>query len=150
MPPISQAQAIRALGGLTQEDLSVSQYQEKFHLLAQRAGLDPGKCTELFFEGLKPKLLSVLTVRGMKPNFLDTCEDLKAIEKSTKAQKESLGFLSSYNLRPRNKDDCSSYLILTSSFPNLSSYSFLSLINNGAMSNHISLDLAESLSSELH
>ena len=150
VPPMSQAQAVRALGGLTQEDLSVSQYQEKFHLLAQRAGLDPGKCTELFFEGLKPELLSVLTVRGMKPDFLATCEDLKAFEKSTKTQKESLGNLSSYNLRSRNKVVSSSYLLLSSSFPDISSDSFLSLIDTGAMSNYMSMDLANSLGLELH
>lgn len=80
----------------------------------------------------------------MKPNFLDTCEDLKAIEESTKAQKESLGNLSSYNFRPRNKASSSSYLLLTSSFPSLSSDSFLSYIDTGALSNYMSMDLAKS------
>ena len=148
VPPMTQAQAIKALGNLSQEDLTVAQYHEKFHLLSQRAGLDPEKCSELFFEGLKPELLSVLTVRGRKPDFSGAYEDLKDIEGSTTAQKESMGNLSSYNLRPRDKNNRSSYLLLSSSFPILSLDSFISLIDTGAMSNYISLDLAQSLNVE--
>lgn len=86
VPPMSQAHAIKALGNLTQEEILVTQYQEKFNLLAQRAGLESQKCTKLFFIDLKPEPLSVLTVRGIKPELQATCEDLKDLENLTLAQ----------------------------------------------------------------
>ena len=59
-----------------------------------------------------------------------------------------MGNLSSYNLRPRDKNNRSSYLLLSSSFPSLSLNSFVSLVDTGATSNYISLDLAQSLNVE--
>lgn len=50
--PMSCAQAIRKLGNLSQGELYVLSYKEKFHLLFEKADLDHVKCQELFFYGL--------------------------------------------------------------------------------------------------
>lgn len=56
VPPMSCSQAIQEIGNLSQGELSVASYKEKFHLLTGKAGLDYVKCQDLFFEGLNSGL----------------------------------------------------------------------------------------------
>ena len=55
-------------------------YKERFHLLAERAGLDAKDCVDLFFDGLQPSLKSAINIRGHGSSLEETCNELKRIE----------------------------------------------------------------------
>ena len=74
------SQAIQELGNLSQGELRVPVYKERFHLLAERAGLDAKDCVDLFFDGLQPSLKSAINIRGHGSSLEETCKELKRIE----------------------------------------------------------------------
>ena len=74
------SQAIRDLGNLSQGELRVPVYKERFHLLAERAGLDAKDCVDLFFDGLQPTLKSAINIQGHGNSLEETCKELKRIE----------------------------------------------------------------------
>ena len=130
-------------------------YKERFHLLAERAGLDAKDCVNLFFDGLQPTLKSAINIRGHGNSLEETCKELERIEArlpvvetaSNRALKDCVALASTkpYDLRPRNKPS-STYLLLSFdvfSF-NLVDNSTLctALIDTGAISNYMSYDLA--------
>ena len=74
------SQAIQELGNLSQGELRVPVYKERFHLLAERAGLDAKDCVNLFFDGLQPSLKLTINIRGHGSSLEETCKELKRIE----------------------------------------------------------------------
>ena len=80
VPPMTCSQAIRKLGNLSQGELRVPVYKERFHLLAERAGLDAKDCIDLFFDGLQPTLKLAINIRGHGNSLEETCKELERIE----------------------------------------------------------------------
>ena len=74
------SQDIRKLGNLSQGELRVPIYKERFHLLAEGAGLDAKDCVDLFFDGLQPTFKSAINIRGHGNSLEKTCKELKRIE----------------------------------------------------------------------
>ena len=74
------SQAIQELGNLSQGELRVPVYKERFHLLAERAALDAKDCVNLFFDDLKPSLKLAINIRGHGSSLEETCKELKRIE----------------------------------------------------------------------
>ena len=80
VPPMTCSQAIQELGNLSQGELRVPVYKERFHLLAERAGLDAKYCVDLFFDGLQPSLKLAINIWGHGSSLEETCKELKRIE----------------------------------------------------------------------
>ena len=80
VPPMTCSQAIRELGNLLQGELRVPVYKERFHLLAERAGLDAKDCINLFFDGLQPSLKLAINIWGHGSSLEETCKDFERIE----------------------------------------------------------------------
>ena len=74
------SQAICELGNLSQGELRVPVYKERFHLLAERAGLDAKDCVDLFFYGLQPSLKLAINIRDHGNSLEETCKELERIE----------------------------------------------------------------------
>ena len=56
------SQAICKLGNLSQGKLKVPVYKERFHFLAECAGLDAKDCVDLFFDSLLPNLKLAINI----------------------------------------------------------------------------------------
>ena len=80
VPPMTCSQAIRELGNLYQGELRVPVYKERFHLLAERSGLDAKDCVDLFFDGLQPTLKSAINIWGHGNSLEETCKELKELK----------------------------------------------------------------------
>ena len=80
VPPMTCSQAIRKLGNLSQGELKVPVYKEKFHLLAKRAGLNAKDCGYLFFNCLLPTLKLAINIQGHENSLEKTCKGLEKIE----------------------------------------------------------------------
>ena len=80
VPPMACSQAICELGNLSQGELRVPVYKERFHLLAERAGLNAKDCINLFFDSLQPTLKLPSKTGGHGNSLEETCKELKRIE----------------------------------------------------------------------
>ena len=79
VPPMTCSQAICKLGNLSQGELRVPVYKERFHLLAEHAGLDAKDCVNLFFDGLKPTFKLAINIWGHGNSLV---ENLKGTQKN--------------------------------------------------------------------
>ena len=87
-------------------------YKERFHLLAEHAGLDAKDCVDLFFDGLQPSLKLAINIRGHGSSLDETCKELERIEarlpivKTTSNRALECVAMANpkhYDLQPRNK-----------------------------------------------
>ena len=74
------SQAIQELVNLSQGELRVPVYKERFHLLAERAGLDAKDCVNLFFDGLQPSFILAINIWGHGNSLEEICKELERIE----------------------------------------------------------------------
>ena len=77
---MTSSQAIRKLGNLSQRELKVPIYKERFRHLAKHASLDAKDCVDLFFNGLLPTLKLAINIRGHGNSLEETCKELERIE----------------------------------------------------------------------
>lgn len=115
------SQSICKLGNLSQGELKVPVYNERFHLLTEHAGLNAKDCADLLFDGLLPTLKLAIDIWGHGNSLEETCKELKRIEAhlpvvettSDRALEECVAMASpkSYDLQSCNKPS-STYIFL--------------------------------------
>ena len=72
VPNMVCSQAICKLGNLIQGELKLPVYKERFHLLAEHAGLDAKECSDLFFDGLLLTLELAIKICGHSESLKET------------------------------------------------------------------------------